>query len=301
MKIHFIPNTLKILALAAVISLTSCKKDVTDVTNPNSGNSGAANLSDSSTAADNMYYDVLNNAFVSYSDNTGKMSSSGSRSGQTTTFSTEAVNGTETHMGCAIYSLDDTIPNNYPKTLTADFGSGCTSADGIFRKGKLTYVFSGPIYFPGATVSVTFSQYVVNGYGLQGSYLITNNSTGSGDLVINTKVTNGIITYPNATNYHYSHNKTFTLISGMDTPLDITDDVYNISGNCAFSDAAGNSLVFNVTTPLVKAISCHNISQGVLSFSYNQSINGTIDFGDGTCDNLATVTVGDIHRTIILR
>lgn len=297
MKFQFLRNNATWIALAAIIGLTSCKKDVT---NPNSGNSGAANLSDSSTAADNMYYDVLNTAFVSYTDNTGKMSTAKQQSGGTTTFSTEAVNGTETHMGCAIYTLDDTIPNSYPKTLIVDFGSGCTSADGIFRKGKLTYVFSAPIYFPGATVSVTFAQYVVNGYGLQGTYLITNATTGT-DLIINTKVTNGIITYPNATNYHYSHNKTYTMTAGGDTPNDFTDDVYDITGNSAFSDAAGNTLVFNVTTALVKSFSCHNISKGVVGFSYNNDINGTIDFGDGTCDNLATVTVGTINRTIVLR
>ena len=300
MKFQFLKNTGKIIALAAVISLVSCKKDDIPVTNTG-GDSGAASLSDSSTAADNMYYDVLNNAFVSYSDNAGKMSTSGAKSGKTSTFSTDATNVTETHMGCAIYTLDDSIPNSYPKTLVVDFGTGCTSAYGIYRKGKLTYVFSGPIFFPGSTVLVTFAQYVVNGYGLQGAYLITNNSPGSTDLVINTKVTNGIITYPNSTNYHYSHNKTYTLTHGLDTPFDITDDIYSVTGNSAFSDAGGNSLVFNVTTPLVKAVSCHNISQGVVGFSYNQKINGTIDFGDGGCDNLANVTVGDIHRTIILK
>ena len=87
------------------------------------------------------------------------------------------VENTTTNLGCAIYTLDDTIPGEYPKTLTLDFGTGCTSADGIMRKGKLIYVFSDPLLVPGATASVTFDQYVVNGYGVLGTYTITNNSS----------------------------------------------------------------------------------------------------------------------------
>jgi len=297
MNFRLINTTGKLIALAAVISLASCKKDVT--TSTTSNESSAANLSDSSTAAENMYYDVLNNAFVGFSDNASVWNASNMHTGKTTTLGTGSVNST--NLGCAIYTLDDTVPGEYPKTLTLDFGSGCTSADGILRKGKITYLFSGPLLVPGVTATVTFNQYVVNGFGLQGAYKITNNSSDQVGISFTTLVTNGIITYPNATNYHYSHNKTFVMTAGSATPFDITDDVYSVTGNSSFSAPDGSSIVFNVTTPLVRAVSCHNISKGVVSFNYDQAVTGTIDFGDGTCDNLATVTVGNIHRTILLR
>jgi hypothetical protein len=296
MNFRLIANSGKLIALAAVISLASCKKDLTS---NNSNESNAASLSDSSTAADNIYNDVLNNAFVGFSDNASVWNASNPRSGRTTTLSTEAVN--TTNLGCAIYTIDDTVPGQYPKTLTLDFGIGCTSADGILRKGKIIYVFTKPLFSPGDTTSVTFNQYVVNGFGLQGTYSIINNSSQLNGISFITQVTNGIITYPNATNYHYSHHRTFTMTAGSSTPYDITDDVYSITGNSSFSTADGSSLVFNITTPLVKAVSCHNISKGVVSIVYDQAVSGTIDFGDGTCDNLATVTVGSVHRTIILR
>ena len=296
MKFRLFANKVKLVSLLVFICLASCKKDVT-VTKSNDSN--AATLSDSSTSAEDNYYDVLNNAFVSYSDNTSVLASSAANTGGTTTFSTE-VNGSGSHLGCAIYTVDDTVQNHYPKTLTLDFGAGCTSADGIYRKGKLIYVLSGHLFSPGTTVSVSFVQYVVNGYGLQGAYSITNNSTQAG-ISFTTKVTNGIITYPDATNYHYSHNRTYTMTSGLSTPYDVTDDVYSITGNSSFSDASGSSIVFNVSDPLIKAVSCHNISKGVVSFVYDQVVNGTIDFGDGTCDNLATLTAGNIQKTVILR
>jgi hypothetical protein len=291
-------NTTKLIAFLAVICLASCKKDGAS---SNTTANNAANLSDSSTAADNAYYDVLNNAFVGYSDNSSVWSANSQRSGRTSVNST-GVENTATNLSCAIYTLDDTIPGEYPKTLTVDFGSGCTSADGIQRSGKLVYVFSDVLLRPGATASVTFQNYVVNGYGILGTYAITNTSSASG-ISINTQVTNGIITYPNqTTNYHYSHNRTYTMTAGSATPFDITDDVYSVTGNSSFSDSYGSSLVCNITTALVKPVACHNVTSGVVSFVYDQTVNGTVDFGDGSCDNLATLKIGDnITKTIVLR
>ena len=215
--------------------------------------------------------------------------------GKTTILST-GTEGTGTgHLSCANYTISDSVHGHYPKTLTLDFGTGCTSIDGILRTGKLIYTFSGPLFTPGTTVSVSFNQYTVNGYGIQGTYAITNNSTQSG-ISFTTLVTNGILTCPDATNFHYSHNKTYTQTAGASTPFDISDDVYAISGNSAFSSSDGSSLVLNVTTPLVRNFTCLNITQGVVAFVYNQGISGTIDFGDGTCDNSATLKVGNITK-----
>ena len=297
MNLLTMKNTAKLIAFITVVCLTSCKKDdVTPVSNENK----AANLTDSSTAAENAYYDVLNNAFVGFADNSTVWSASASHGGKTTINSTEVEN-TETNLGCAIYTLSDSTPGKYPKTLTLDFGTGCTSADGIMRKGKLIYVFSDFLLNPGATATVTFEQYVVNGYGILGAYSLTNNSTQSG-ISISTQVSNGIITYPNLTNYHYSANRSYVMTAGSSTPYNITDDVYNVTGNSSFSDSFGSSLVCNITTPLVKPVACHNVTKGVVSFVYDQAVNGTLDFGDGSCDALGTLSIGTtITKTVVLR
>jgi hypothetical protein len=296
MKFRLYPTSGIWVAFMAIVALASCKKDASS---NGSNESSAATFSDSSTAADNMYYDVLNNAFVGFSDNSSVWNSGTPHSGQTTTYSTSSVN--TAHLGCAIYTLDDTVPGEYPKTLTLDFGTGCTSADGVLRKGKLVYLFTGSLLDAGSTASVTFNQYSVNGYALEGTYAITNNSSPQIGLSFTTKVTNGMITYPSGKAYNYSHNKTYIMTAGLATPLDITDDVYSITGNSAISNTAGASIVFNTTTPLVKAVSCHNISAGAVSFVYNNAIDGSIDFGSGSCDNLATLTIGNSSSTIILR
>jgi hypothetical protein len=296
MNFRILSNSGKMIALLAVISLASCKKDASS----NSGNADAVKMTDSSTAADYAYSDVLNTAFVGVLDNPTVWSAHSLRTGQVNTMGTQVLGSGS--LGCAIYTLDDSVPGEYPKILTLDFGAGCTSADGIVRSGKITYLFNNLILIPGATATVTFQNYTVNGYGIQGQYTISDITTDAA-VSFTTEVTNGIITYPDASNYHYSHNKTYIQIAGSSTPYDISDDIYSLSGTASFSSSAGNTLLLAASTdaPLTRALACNYIGKGILSFVYNQSVSGTLDFGDGTCDNTATLNIGSTHQQIILR
>lgn len=298
MKFRLIYQSGKILAIAALFFTSSCKKDIT---NPLKGNddAAAASLSDSSTVADNAYNDVLINAFYGSSDQMLAGGSNGIQQGSTATNATEVMN--VAHLSCATYTLT-TTGGGYPKTLTLDFGAdGCSaSVDSIKRQGKIIYVFSGPLLTPGSAVTASFDHYFVNGYGLQGSIAITNTSNQDG-FGFKLQISNGIFTFPDQTNFHYSANKTVQMSAGSNTPFNLLDDVYAITGNSNFSASDGTSLVSNVSTPLSKAFICPYISAGVISFVYNQGLTGTIDFGSGDCDNKATLNVGSISREFTLR
>ncbi len=297
MKFRFIYQSGKILAFSALLFTTACKKDITKP----SQDAAAASLSDSATVADNAYNDVLVNAFFGYTDEMVTGESGKLHNGGAAINSSNQVN-TASFLSCATYTLVTASGGGFPKTLTLDFGvDGCSgSVDGVMRKGKIIYIFTGSLLIPGTTVSATFDHYYVNGYGLQGSCSITNNSTLNG-WNFSTQVNNGIFTFPDLTNFHYSGNKTVQMTAGSATPLNFLDDVYSITGNSHFSASDGTSLVSTVSTPLVKAFTCKYVSSGVISFDYNQALKGTIDFGDGTCDQAATLVVGNITRQITLR
>lgn len=65
-----------------------------------------------------------------------------------------------------------------------------------------------------------------------------------------------------------------------------------IDGNWTVK-ADGNTYVVNITSPLTTNIlSCSYASSGVMSLNKN-GLGVTIDFGDGTCDDLATLTYPD--------
>lgn len=48
-----------------------------------------------------------------------------------------------------------------------------------------------------------------------------------------------------------------------------------------------------ITKPLVKLDDCKYIVEGTIEFRKGNEIFGSIDFGNGTCDDIATKTVGD--------
>ncbi len=156
---------------------------------------------------------------------------------------------------------------------------------------------------PAATATVTFDHYVVNGYGVEGAYKITNNSSDVNGISFNTQVTNGIVTYPSCIDIIITMQyRTYTMTAGSATPFDITDDVYSVTGNSSFLASDGSSLVCTITTPLVKAITCHNVGSGIISFVYDQAGDRNLDFGDGSCDNQAVLKIGaNITRNITLK
>jgi hypothetical protein len=289
-----------VLSAGSILSLgiffTACKKD------SNSGSSStneadAANMSASAATADNEYNDVLNVGLQVGAGETTTIASyvSGSRKGSHTEL--DGPGGSP----CAIFSGSISDTTTYPKTVSIDFGTGCTGADGITRKGMVTYVYSGSIIFPGTTVSVTFTGYSVNGYQLAGTYSITNNSTANG-LSFMTSVVGGQVIFPDASSYSYAGSKTVLQTGGIGS-LNYADYIFSITGKHTFSSSAGKSLIDSTTTPLVWETSCEHIVSGVIGFTYSfsgVSLNGTLDYGNGTCDSLATIKVGATTKIVVL-
>jgi hypothetical protein len=197
---------------------------------------------------------------------------------------------------CALVNINP-LGSTWPKTMTIDFGTGCTAPNGVTRKGKLIAVLSGPILLSGTTVAVSFDGYYVNNYKVEGNVLFTNN--GGTGLNVTRQTTNGKLTYPDGTTFYtYNGSHTLSQIAGANT-ISFVDDVFNITGGGTTGSSAGNALTTNITTALVKATACHNVSAGVTQFTYN-NISGSLNFGNGNCDNLATLTVGQFTHIVLL-
>ena len=197
---------------------------------------------------------------------------------------------------CALVNINP-LGSTWPKTMTIDFGTGCTAPNGVTRKGKLIAVLSGPILLSGTTVAVSFDGYYVNYYKVEGNVLFTNN--GGTGLNVTRQTTNGKLTYPDGTTFYtYNGSHTLSQIAGANT-ISFVDDVFNITGGGTTGSSAGNALTTNITTALVKATACHNVSAGVTQFTYN-NISGSLNFGNGNCDNLATLTVGQFTHIVLM-
>ena len=260
--------------IGSTVILNACKKDKEEKTNDNQ--TEAAELSVANNIAESLYDDVFNNVLLE---------------GQ-------ANNVAGRGNSCATVTLNNSDPDTYPKIMTIDFGTGCTSIDGLTRKGKIIATLSGPIRTAGTSITISFENYSVNDYKLEGQFSITNNS-GNNGLSFTTQTINGKLTYPGGSIF-YTHtgNHTLAQTAGVGTPS-FLDDSFSLTGTGTTTSSLGNSLTTNITTPLVKKATCSNVVSGVEQFTYN-NISGTLDFGDGSCDNLALLSIGTWQQTITL-
>jgi hypothetical protein len=190
---------------------------------------------------------------------------------------------------CATVTIAPQDPGTWPKTITIDYGTtGCTGLNGYLRKGKISYTLNRRLLSDGAVVNVSFDNYSVNGYRLEGNYTITNNGSANG-LNFTVQLTGGKVTYPNGNWYTKTTNTTWVQSAGQGT-LVILDDEYNVTGNGTFTDMDGNILTAASRSALLRKVSCVNTVSGQADLTYNQ-VSGLLDFGSGGCDKNALITI----------
>ena len=206
--------------------------------------------------------------------------------------------GTSGTLSCATVTVTPLI--GFPKNIVIDFGTGCTSANGVTRAGKINIVLSDSVRASGSTAVMTFTNYYVGGYKKEGTVTWTNTST-PGTLSWQRKVENGKITAPNGNYWLHSGTRNVIQTAGVNTPNNLLDDVFSVTGNHSVTNSAGLTRTITTITPLQKKVICNNIDMGSLKVQ-GPNHYAVIDFGDGTCDNIATLSIdGRPSRTITLR
>ncbi|MBK8611515.1 MAG: hypothetical protein IPL84_16640 [Chitinophagaceae bacterium] len=197
---------------------------------------------------------------------------------------------------CATVTITPAV--GFPKTIVIDFGASCTH-NGITRSGIINIVLTDSVRKTGSVATMTFTNYYVNFYKVEGTYIWTNTSApGSRSW---TRVTqNGKITAPNAKYWLHEGTRYVTQTAGVGTPT-IIDDIFSVTGNHKVTNSEGKIRECTVLNALQKKNACANIDMGILKVQ-GPNHYATIDFGNGVCDNLATISIdGRAPRTIILR
>ena len=110
--------------------------------------------------------------------------------------------------------------------------------------------------------------------------------------------TNMKITRPDGLWRNFNSTRNRELIQGFGDSL-WTNDVYRINGTATGSNSRGHSFSETLTN-LIRDNSCHWITSGTIAITSSTGQSKTIDFGNGNCDDLATVTEGNQTRTITL-
>lgn len=186
---------------------------------------------------------------------------------------------------CMTRTVDTPEDADYPKTITIEYDGECSSGFfGVVKSGKIIITLTGPPFEEGSERIVTFENFTVNGNLIEGTKTFT--YKGKGQYACS--LLNGKITTPDGDVIIRESTRTKTLVAGGDTE-DRSDDVYEITGTVTGETSDGTSYKKEIIEPLVISRDCFWITQGVIVTTIGDA-SISINFGDGTCDNIAIRT-----------
>ncbi|MCS6834122.1 MAG: hypothetical protein NZ521_11150, partial [Flammeovirgaceae bacterium] len=185
------------------------------------------------------------------------------------------------------------------RTLTIDFGTtGCVGKDGKKRQGKIVHVYSQDR----KVETTTLIDYFVDGNKVEGTRVRTwvNGRPPIGK-TLEVKLSSGKITFTDGTTLTLegSWTRTISLAQG-----ELTTETGSCSGKTR-KDIHYNS---TIEKPLVRKTACFTqkipyIVEGIRKVTLHDGKQSTIimiDYGNGECDNKATVTINGKTREIEL-
>ncbi len=182
---------------------------------------------------------------------------------------------------------------HFPNTITIDFGAGCEVNDSLLVSGKILVTFYGFMNHSGDSLTTEYQNFTVNGNELTGIYVVKNlGKDDEGYRNISKELRNGYITLDSGENASYQFSRTVRY-SINNTPFNSDDDELRVSGNFSGDDIDGDSYSGIIKTELVMPVDCGCFVSGEQEITINSEDVYNLNFGDGTCDNTATLTLPD--------
>ena len=196
--------------------------------------------------------------------------------------------------GCRSRTVETPEGAEYPMVVTVVYSDSCTTRNGTTMKGTIVTTVTGPRNEVGTEVSTTFEDFYVNDYKVAGTQRYVVES----EAVKTTSLENASVTTPEGETFGLTSTQTREITSGLDTE-DRSDDVYSTTGSSSGTTLDGVSYSQTITSPLISSRECRWTTQGTIE-SVIGEVTTVYDFGDGTCDNVATSTVDGVTEEILM-
>lgn len=216
-------------------------------------------------------------------------------------------NEVEIRDNCPGVNLDLTENSLFPATLTLDFADGCNPNGGPLISGQVTAVFDGLLLNPGSSYQLTFTNFIYDGQTVEGSYRLSNDGEDSNGYRTLSASIDGSITTTEGRTIEFQSLTLRKQTEGGDTDFfsdgleGIFDDVWSITREASIQTSDGDRLAIITPSAIRIPLLCRWPVSGYYQLDLNsQNLTGSIDFGDGSCDNKALLTIGDYSREIEL-
>ena len=183
----------------------------------------------------------------------------------------------------------DTAEAGYPITITIDYGDEMITRHGREISGKVVIELSGPQNTDGTTRNISYIGCKIDSIGIEGTSTETFNGDNTTTRLL-TNASNVNFTLPDGTVIVREGNTVREWLQGLNTPLECDDDMVQITGKINVSVSTGDNYVREITEPLIRLGDCRHPVQGIVQYTKNDALIAELNYGDGTCDNLATLT-----------
>jgi hypothetical protein len=193
----------------------------------------------------------------------------------------------------------DTAEAGYPITITLDYGDSTVLKNRRVLSGTVEIVISGPKNTDGTIRTITYTDFTVDSVVVNGAVSELFNGDNSSTKTIS--VTDDLtFLYPDGTLYTRVGKRVHNWLEGLDTELDPEDDKIEVTGDVTVTSSLDESYSKTIIEPLIRLGSCKYYVQGIAQITLNSEIISEINYGDGDCDNEATITVAGVDSTIVL-
>ena len=275
-----------LVLIVVAITVSSCKKDEKEIIILDSSTVS----SNDNSAAESLFSD-MKRVVEEAADDEGQ---SGKKSGYT-------------FGACATVTTVPawTATTSWPKVMTIDFGTtNCAGSYGVLRRGQLIVTLTDRFRNAGSVLTVEPQNYYVNDAKIEGTKTLTNNGyNANNNLEYGVDVSNASVTFVDNSVITWESTRTTEWIEGDSTNLfthgisGICDDVYLVTGSGSGVNRDGLSYSVNITSPLRKEVCCRWLVSGSLDISPQGLAVRSVDYGAGTCDRYATVTIsGNVYN-----
>ena len=281
------------LIIAFVLLLASCKKDsetvvldATDTQNVNS-ESVSDSYSDESTDMANI-----------------SVAGAGSQYAGRSEGDIAGLKDIDDKFKCATVTIERTqgsTPARPVGTITIDFGTtDCADGRGVVRKGKIIINYVGVRFAVGSTIITTFEGFFRNGVKIEGVHTLTNvQAPGSSNPKFTVAIVGGKLTF--ADGKIITREQSFT--REWQRASNPTQDKWVVSGSASGTNKNLKKYEMVITKDLVYSRACAISDKVFIPVSGTKVFTTdnktfTVDYGDGACDNIITVSTAAGSKTI---
>ncbi len=284
-------KSLSAAVVAGILMLASCSKnnDVLNSGDTQNVNSESVSASSTSETAD------ISTSVITYANDT-KLNSGSRIAG---TIEGVLIDGRLKGATITITPNGNSTWDVPQGTITINFGTGQTDDQGIVRKGIIYIDYYGRRFKSGSWRKIRFSGYSRSNIVFDDSmtYTVTNESDSTATpFKFHHVLASGKLTFPDATTINRISDIHVEWNYNSATPS-LSTITHKAGGTASGVTRRTKEYAMAITKDIVYKVSCLATKvyipvSGTKTITVTGGLEYTIDYGDGTCDNTVTITVG---------